>query len=266
VFDRAGEQSRVHHQPEGGDERLAALKALLACPTASIGTAAPAPEMKRALAAFPDPVAGAVHHCGFHAESSFGAASWFIRRPDGNVLVDSPRFAAPLVRRIEELGGVAWMFLTHRDDVADHEKWAGHFGADRILHAADVAPGTRGVERQLAGTEPVSLADDLLVIPTPGHTRGSACLLFAPDEAARRTGAGAFLFTGDHIAWSARLQHLYAFRGVCWHDWDELVASAARLLQWPFEWVLPGHGRVAHLAPAAMATSLRQGLAWMETA
>lgn len=66
-------------------------------------------------------------------------------RPEGNVLVDSPRFAAPLVRRIEAMGGVALMFLTHRDDVADHEKFHQHFGCQRIVHEADVTRPTAGV-------------------------------------------------------------------------------------------------------------------------
>jgi len=44
-------------------------------------------------------IAGEVFHCGFHSAASFGAASYLIVRPQSNVLVDSPRFAGPLVRR-----------------------------------------------------------------------------------------------------------------------------------------------------------------------
>ncbi len=39
----------------------------------------------------------------------------------GNILVDSPRFNPILAKRIEELGGVRHIFLTHKDDVGDHE-------------------------------------------------------------------------------------------------------------------------------------------------
>jgi hypothetical protein len=59
-----------------------------------------------------------VYFCGFTSESSYGAWSYLIALRDeagGNVLVDSPRFAAPHVRRIKELGGVRTMFLTHQD-------------------------------------------------------------------------------------------------------------------------------------------------------
>src|SRR5206468_3434111 len=35
-------------------------------------------------------------------------------------------------------GGIAYIFLTHKDDVADAEKYAAHFGAKRMIHRADV--------------------------------------------------------------------------------------------------------------------------------
>ncbi len=52
--------------------------------------------------------------------------------------MDSPRFAPPLVKRLEEMGGVDYMYLTHRDDVADHQKFHQHFGCDRILHKKEI--------------------------------------------------------------------------------------------------------------------------------
>ena len=35
------------------------------------------------------------------------------------------------------MGGVRYMFLTHRDDVAEHGKWAEALGAERILHVKE---------------------------------------------------------------------------------------------------------------------------------
>ena len=126
VFTDLGEQSVVYRQPETADETMSALKALVTCPTASIGSANNL-SAKEAVRAYPEAIDQNVYFCGFASESSFGASSYLITREQGNVLVDSPRFAAPLVRRIEELGGASLMFMTHRDDVADHEKWAAHF-------------------------------------------------------------------------------------------------------------------------------------------
>ena len=135
------------------------------------------------------------------------------------MLVDSPRAAGPLLAELERRGGVATMFLTHRDDVADHEAFRRRFGCERVLHAADVSAGTRGVERRLEGEDPVSLAPDLLAIPTPGHTRGHAVLLYREK----------YLFTGDHLAWSARRGHLVAFRDANWYSWPETIRSMERL-------------------------------------
>jgi glyoxylase-like metal-dependent hydrolase (beta-lactamase superfamily II)/ferredoxin len=234
--------SFVQRQPTGAGERRRAGMALVACPTASIGTARKI-ELRDAVTQFPEPIEGPVSSCGFASESSYGASSYFVRRAAGNVLVDSPRAASALLGRLASLGGVSTMFLSHRDDVADHEAIHRRFGCSRVLHADDVGRGTSGVEQKIRGSEPVSLGPDLLAIPVPGHTRGSMALLYADT----------FLFSGDHL-WGDDDQHLHASRSVCWYSWEEQKRSIAKLLDFRFEWVLPGHGRRFH---ASSAKSMR---------
>ena len=253
VFHDIGDQSAVHHQPADGDELLAAQKALLACPTSSIGSVAKH-DMRAALASYPELVEGDVYRCGFTSESSFGAFSYLIRRDDGNVLIDSPRFAGPLVKNIAAMGGVRRMLLTHQDDVADHRRFHERFGCERVLHRDDIRAGTSMIETQPSGTDPIELEDGLLMIPTPGHTRGHAVFLY--DHR--------FLFTGDHLAWSESRAHLYAFRSACWYSWTEQIASMQRLLAYTFEWVLPGHGRPIHLPADEMRRSLERCVDWMK--
>ena len=257
VFAAGDGHSYVGRQPEDDEARRRAMMALVACPTGSIGTVSRA-DARPAIAAFPEPLPGAanVSFCGFTAESSFGAWSWLIERPGGNVLVDSPRAANPLVQAIERRGGASMLFLTHRDDVADHAILAKRLGCERVLHERDVTAGTRDVERRLVGDDPVALAPDLLAIPTPGHTRGHAVLLY------RET----FLFTGDHLAWSRRLGQLVGFRDACWYSWTEQIRSMERLLDFRFEWVLPGHGwRHRATSADAMHEELEKCVAWMKT-
>jgi len=254
VFSSAGGQSAVHHQPANETERLRSLQALLACPTASIGTVEKPKDIKDAQLSFPIPVAENVYHCGYHAENSYGAASYLIQRPEGNVLVDSPRFTPPLVKRIEEMGGIQYLYLTHQDDVADHQKYAEHFGCKRILHTDDINNGTRGVEIQLTGSEVMQLEPDLLIIPVPGHTKGHTVLLYKNQ----------FLFTGDHLAWSDQYHQLIAFRNACWYSWSELTKSMGKLTNYSFEWVLPGHGRRYHADSETMQQQLQQCIEWME--
>lgn len=255
VFQQAGDQSAVYRQPTDPEQRLRAMQALLACPTASIGTVEKPPDVKAVQASFPIPVAENVYHCGYHAENSYGAASYLIQRPEGNVLVDSPRFAPPLVKQLEAMGGLRYLYLTHRDDVADHRKFHDHFDCERILHQDDISSDTRGVEIPLTGSAPVDLAIDLKIIPVPGHTKGHTVLLYRQQ----------FLFTGDHLAWSESMHQLIAFRRACWYSWPELVQSMQKLLDYEFEWVLPGHGRRFHSDRQTMRQSLQKCLDWMQT-
>ena len=244
VFSDEGDQSFVFHQPETDEELLAAQKALISCPTSSIGSSR---SSRPALDALPEPVDDDVERCGYASESSFGAISYFLR--DRDILVDSPRFAEPLLKR---LGNVRRMLLTHQDDIADHAKFHERFGCERVLHQED-ARG-RDFERMPHGHDPIDLGDDVLMIPTPGHTRGHAVFLYREK----------FLFTGDHLAWSPRRGHLYAFRNACWYSWDEQIRSMERLRDFSFEWVLPGHGRPVRLPRQEMRASLERCITWMQ--
>jgi len=228
VFADAGGHSVVRRQPDGTAARHRASLALVACPTASIGTDDRSP-VAAAAAAFPVPIEDEVSFCGYTSEASFGAWSYLVERPAGNVLVDSPRAAGPLLAALARRGGVATMFLSHRDDVADHAAFRGRFGCERWMHRDD---GVGGLERYVEGDEPVRLARDLLVVPTPGHTAGSACLLY------RDT----FLFTGDHLYGRRSPGDLSASKSLNWHSWDRQLRSLERLLDFEFRWVLPGHG------------------------
>ena len=256
TFGVAGAYSMVVTQPRTKEEVHRALMAMVACPTASIGSHEKH-DMARAIAAFPDLLektdAGAVYHVGYHAESSFGAAAYLIVRPKGNVLIDSPRFSMPLVRNIESLGGISTMFLTHKDDVADHDKWASHFGCQRLMHKADITTGTRGVERFIEGEQSILLGDGLVVIPTPGHTRGSMCLLF--DQTV--------LFSGDHVSFSPSRQAVTAFHDACWFDWSAQRRSMERLLSYRFSMILPGHGHPCRFPADEMRQQLEACVKWM---
>lgn len=247
VFGRSARaRAFVERQPRSPAETERALMAQVACPTASIGTRG---RHAAGVAArrFPELLEDEVYYCGFASADSYGASSYLIRRAEGNVLVDSPRASRPLLEGLAALGGVRFLFLTHRDDVADHEALRRRFGCERILHAADVGHGTRGVERRLTGRSEVPLAHDLVAIPVPGHTPGSTALLYRQS----------FLFSGDHLMATEDGTRLHASRSVCWHSWPEQLRSIERLAAYRFRWVLPGHGgRFRASSAAAMAAAI----------
>lgn len=256
VFRDHGDQSSVYRQPSNPGEVHRAMMALVACPTGSIGDRAKR-NLHLGIDSFPTPVAENVYFCGFTAESSFGAWSYLLTRPQaqgGNVLVDSPRWTSHLVKKIEQMGGFQTMLLSHRDDIADHEKYATHFGARRVMHADDGAERL-GVEQVLRGGDAVEVAPEILAIPTPGHTRGHVVYLYRNE----------FLFTGDHLAWSPERQTLVAFHDACWYSWPAQTRSMVRLLDYRFEWVLPGHGRIHHEPAEVMHQHLESCVGWMRS-
>ena len=252
VFKEEFDHSSVFHQPESEDEVHRAAMALVACPTAAIGTRNKI-DSHSAASSFPDLVDENVYFCGYASRNSYGASSYLIVRPEGNVLIDSPRYAKTLVEQIEKMGGVSLMIFSHQDDVADHEKFHEHFGCPRVIHRADgrAVPA----ERLLEGDDAINLDSDLVAIPVPGHTRGHVVFLYR----------NKFLFTGDHLAWSDNRKGLIAFRDVAWYSWRKQTESMKRLLDFRFEWVLPGHGRRAHLPPDVMHENLIDCIRWMES-
>jgi glyoxylase-like metal-dependent hydrolase (beta-lactamase superfamily II) len=256
IFTEEGDASIVYRQPENDADAQRAMMALVACPTGSIGTVEHH-DARVGIDAFPELIADNVYYCGFNAESSFGAWSYLIVRPDdegGNVLIDSPRFATQLVKKIDAMGGVRTMLLTHKDDVADHQRFASKFKCTRVMHGDDGA-ARHGIERVIDGQDAVLIDDDLIAIPVPGHTRGHMVFLYR----------NKFLFTGDHLAWSPNRNSLIAFRSACWYSWTEQTRSMKRLLDYQFEWVLPGHGRIHRDSEANMSEALRDCIDWMKT-
>jgi glyoxylase-like metal-dependent hydrolase (beta-lactamase superfamily II)/ferredoxin len=245
-FEEIGEFSAVTTQPESDEGLHQAYQALLACPVGSIGTErGDKARLTAAMSSFPLLLEGGVFYCGFNSEKSFGANSYFIQHPDGNWLIDSPRYMKHLVDAIERMGGLRYVFLTHEDDVADAAQYATRFGARRIIHRAD-ADAMPDAEWIVEGVETVRLAPQFELIPVPGHTPGSSALLYG----------SRFLFSGDHLWWDPDARSLEAPRRLVWRS-RAMVQSIEKLLNYRFEWVLPGHGDRVKLPSDEMQAHLR---------
>jgi glyoxylase-like metal-dependent hydrolase (beta-lactamase superfamily II) len=65
------------------------------------------------------------------------------------------------------------------------------------------------------------------------------------------------LFSGDHLWWDREATALGAPERLVWNE-DRLLKSIARLLEYRFEWVLPGHGDRVHLPAAEMAVHVQR--------
>jgi glyoxylase-like metal-dependent hydrolase (beta-lactamase superfamily II) len=136
--------------------------------------------------------------------------------------------------------------------VADHDCWASHFGATRIIHETEVEPSIDGIEVQLSGSGPWNLSGEVVasdaldggvqLVHTPGHTAGSICMWHAPSKT---------MFTGDHFGFSERLGRVVVFTGYNRAGVAQQARNVQKLLDYDFLHVLPGHGRCFHLRDAA---------------
>jgi ferredoxin len=207
TFSDIGATSIVQRQPADDEETKRALMALVACPTASIGTIEHH-DARIGIDAFPELISENVYFCGFTAESSFGAWSYLIARPEaegGNVLIDSPRFATQLLKRIDAMGGVRKMFLTHKDDVADHDRFAAKYHCERIMHEDDGA-AHRGIETVIRGADPVQIDRDSgsgshprprgSALPQQVFVHGRSSGVVTQSQFANRLSPGLLVFLG----------------------------------------------------------------------
>jgi len=208
----------------------------------------------QSLATYPRAVLSNVYFLGYNSPLSYGGNSWFVVSEDGNWMIDSPRFVPHLVDKIKELGGLKYIFLTHRDDVAEAAAYAKQFGAKRIIHKYDL-DAQPDAEIVIEGKEPKQFSKDFLIIPVPGHTQGHMVLLWANQV----------LFTGDHLALDRKSGKPYAFRDYCWYSWEKQTQSMKQLLDYSFEWILCGHGQWGHLPKQQMREGLTELVKEMST-
>jgi glyoxylase-like metal-dependent hydrolase (beta-lactamase superfamily II)/ferredoxin len=245
VFASVGGFSAVRQQPLTAEQTRDAQRAVVACPTGSIGTIHRS-DIADAISDFPLRLEQNVFYCGFNSPKSYGGNSYFVQHENGNWLIDSPRYTHSLVTALEKLGGVRYIFLSHRDDVADAAKFAKHFQSERIIHEHELS-SQPGSEIVITGFESVQITPEFMVIPTPGHTRGHCCLLYSSK----------YLFTGDHLDWDRHEEQLDASPDYCWYSWPQQMESIDRLREHSFEWVLPGHGQRVKLPLPEMLEELK---------
>lgn len=250
VFGWFGDYAGVKKQPQSAEEIHQSLQALVCCPTGSIGTHEKH-DIKSVIDEFPICLDENVYYFGFNSPKGAGGKSFFVKHPSGNWMIDSPKFQPRLLEWIKENGGLKYIFLTHRDDVADAGSYATKLNANRIIHINDIAAEPHA-EMILEGLNPLTLDNDFIVIPTPGHTSGHCMLLYK----------NKYLFSGDVFTANFRFQGLETWPPLyCWYSWEEQTKSIERLQKYDFEWILPAHGRRYHRTKEEMKNELANAIA-----
>jgi glyoxylase-like metal-dependent hydrolase (beta-lactamase superfamily II) len=121
--------------------------------------------------------------------------TYFLKRPDGNILFATKADVSPFVDEVNRLGGVAHMLLGDRHHGSQTTAaLAAQFGTGLSasqIEATALRPLGVAVEKIIPYKRD-QFAPDLEVVPTPGHTRGALSYLWT--NQGRR-----FLFIGDTI-------------------------------------------------------------------
>jgi len=118
--------------------------------------------------------------------------AYLFTRAGGNVLFYNTGHEHE-IDKMAELGGVAYHFLSHRDELGDSVKRVRErFGARLGGHAREQADFAQVCPPDILFQEPETHLGAIDVIPTPGHSPGSTCFLV-------RSSHGTYLFTGDTV-------------------------------------------------------------------
>ncbi len=120
---------------------------------------------------------------------TLGGTAYFIQQPEGNILVDCPAWTEAIATTLQTHGGVRWLFLTHRDAIAQVKAIQRDTSCEVIIQEQEayLLPRLEVTPFQ----QDWAIAPRVTAIWTPGHTPGSSCLYHAAE--------GGILFTGRHL-------------------------------------------------------------------
>jgi len=125
--------------------------------------------------------------------------AYLLTRPNGNILFYNTGSASDL-DKIEQLGGISYQLLTHRDEVGRSlgrikERFSSKLGIGKL----EVAYAEKHSIIDIAFDTIDSQFEDIQVFFTPGHSDGSICYYYTSPHGM------SYLFSGDTIfKWNGR--------------------------------------------------------------
>jgi hydroxyacylglutathione hydrolase len=119
--------------------------------------------------------------------------AYLLTRDTGNVLFYNTGHRHE-IEHMAQLGGVAYQFLSHRDELGEALKVVRQLHGARLGgHRAEREAFSRIVDPDILFERRETLLGNVEVIPTPGHSPGSTCFLVHSSTGKR------YLFTGDTL-------------------------------------------------------------------
>lgn len=134
----------------------------------------------------------APHVIMFKLKTHFGIEFpyYLVQHKHGNFLVECPEsLPKELESKMHSMGGVNYIFISHRDGVGKACEYKKAFNAKIIIHKNEERY-VEGCKADLPFEMDVPITKNVEVIHIPGHTPGNSCLFFKDYG---------YLFTGDQI-------------------------------------------------------------------
>lgn len=171
--------------------------------------------------------------------------AYLLLRNDGNVLFYNTG-RTDEIDRMATLGGVAFQYLSHRDELGDSlNTVAKRYGAELGGHIRELEEFSKFRRPTILFERREMHLGSIEVIPTPGHSPGSTCFYVSPPHGKR------YLFTGDTL-WFSGIQVLEA-AFLSNSDFDAYVESLQTLRTLKPDFVISsatgGHGGYGKIAP-----------------
>lgn len=120
---------------------------------------------------------------------TFGGTAYLIVRNEGNILIDCPAWTDTYQQFLQSIGGVQWLFITHREAIGKAPAIQKYFDCHLLIQEQEAY-----LLPKLPLTtfrQEYTLTPTTQVIWTPGHSPGSSCLY---DDS-----IGGVLFSGRHL-------------------------------------------------------------------
>lgn len=120
---------------------------------------------------------------------TLGGTAYLIVENEANILIDCPAWNEVNQNYLSSLGGIRWLFLTHRGAIGKAREIQESLGCEILIQEQEayLLPGLRVTTFE----QDFNLSDLAQIIWTPGHSPGSSCLYY-PQQ-------GGILFSGRHI-------------------------------------------------------------------
>lgn len=179
----------------------------------------------------PQTVLGNIFAFPPNRDTAGGTAYLIVEKSLGNILVDCPAWNQVNQKFLQALGGVQWLFLSHRGGIGKAAEIQASFGCEILIQEQEayLLQGTLAATHSTKASSmhvttfqrEFSLGALAQTIWTPGHSPGSSCL-YSPAE-------GGLLFSGRHLL-PNQLGEPVPLRSATTFHWPRQLSSVQLLL------------------------------------